>query len=176
MVLCMTGKNLTTKMRPCCSLYRTNLFQSKFTLRLGITPHWIPPCVTKSPQKSGFCHDFTITSVKSLPSHFHIGTVLYHKNCDLVSALSAALGRSKTENTPITDTNPIHDSVNMAQSKSPPMSLSVGPECRCSCSIETQIENMSSYLNDEVHKLAKILITRFQNAPQQYATLLHTEN
>ena len=72
--------------------------------------------------------------------HSRYGTLLYHKNCDLVNALSAALGRNKMNCMPITDAN---DKVKMPQNpgcKPHPSGISsVGPECICNCSIEKQI-------------------------------------
>lgn len=34
--------------------------------------------------------------------HCHIGTMIFHKNCDVVSALSTALGQQKTEKEELT--------------------------------------------------------------------------
>ena len=170
MVLCMTGKTLTTKMKSDEAMLLSTLYQlfiRQVHTEANNYTSFDPIGENKIPQKRWvlsrlYRHFGEVLSVAC--RHFRYGTVLYHKNCDLVSAVSAALGRSKTD-IPITDYR-----VNVVQGPSPQTSLSVGQECACDCSIETQIENVSSYLNDKVHKLAKALITSYQNTPQLYAT------
>ena len=58
----------------------------------------------------------------------------------------------------------------VSKSQLPSTCSSAGQAADCTCSIETQIENVSSYLNDKVHTLAKSLIISYKNDPYQYTT------
>ena len=66
--------------------------------------------------------------------------------------------------------NPIHDTSKVSKSQLPSTCSSAGQAADCTCSIEIQIENVSSYLNDKVHTLAKSLIISYKNDPYQYTT------
>ena len=105
--------------------------------------------------------------------HKRYGALLFHKKCDLVKALSAALGKGKTYSTPNVDSSscstmktPLSQQNKIHQNTS----SEVEEKSTCTCSIEEQIQNVSVYLNDRVHRQEKTLITSFSNSPQRYAT------
>ena len=78
------------------------------------------------------------------------GSLLYHANCDLLNAVSLALGRNRLHK--ITQTEP---------PKSPPPST-----------IDDQISSVALYLNERVHMQAKTFVATFHDAPEKYAIFL----
>lgn len=85
--------------------------------------------------------------------HDHYVSVLYHRNCDLIKALSSALGQSNYM--------AVQQSKECAPSTSTPQQIS----------ISEQRENVAHDLNDHIHRGAKTLIASFQNSPEKYAKL-----
>ena len=85
--------------------------------------------------------------------HFRYGTVLYHKDCDLLNAVSAALGRNKELSR---EASKQQSTISVPEVKdSIPTTSSTGTACACNCGIDTQIENTATYLNNKVHEVAK---------------------
>ena len=174
MVLCITGKYLSSRMKTDEAILLSTLYQS-FVIQVHTEAKNYTSLDliygNKIPQKRWvlsrlYRHFGEVLRVAC--RHFRYGTVLYHKDCDLVNAVSAALGRNKVEATPCTDASTQQGRINVPQATL--TSLPTGQTGACDCGIETQLENVSTYLNGKVHKLAKSLITTCQNAPQQYAT------
>ena len=174
MVLCITGKYLSSRMKTDEAILLSTLYQS-FVIQVHTEAKNYTSLDlisgNKIPQKRWvlsrlYRHFGEVLRVAC--RHFRYGTVLYHKDCDLVNAVSAALGRNKVEATPCTDASTQQGRINVPQATL--TSLPTGQTGACDCGIETQLENVSMYLNGKVHKLAKSLITTCQNAPQQYAT------
>ena len=101
--------------------------------------------------------------------HFRYGTVLYHKDCDLLNAISAALGRNKEL---CSDASKQPGTINVLQ-----VEESIEQTCAYNCGIETQIEIVSTHLNAKVHELAKTLIRKYQdNSKDNAAVKRKTEN
>ena len=76
--------------------------------------------------------------------HFRYGTVLYHKDCDLLNAISAALGRNKEL---CSDASKQPGTINVLQ-----VEESIEQTYAYNCGIETQIENVSTHLNPKDRK------------------------
>ena len=80
--------------------------------------------------------------------HRRFGSLLYHANCDLLKAVSLALGRNRLHK--ITQTEP---------PQSPPP-----------LTIDDQISSVALYLNERVHMQAKTFVANFHDAPEKYAS------
>ena len=97
--------------------------------------------------------------------HVCYGTLFYHRKCDLLKALSAALGKGRTYKmaaSSITTQKPLTQ-----QRKSTSNCSSQGKEPVCHCSIEDQTDRVSLYLNEKLHRQAKALI------PEQPTAICH---
>ncbi len=80
--------------------------------------------------------------------HRRYGSVLFYRDCDLIKALSTALGKSQDH-------------------QKSPQPVSSIPEP----SLDRQVDSVASYLNEKVHTQAKALVSEFQGSPSKYTTL-----
>ena len=80
--------------------------------------------------------------------------MLFIKNCDLVAAVSHALGKQATKHESAHETN-IH-----------PPSFQADK-----CTFDEMFIQVSSYINNRLHKQAKDLVSHYRNNPQEYSTL-----
>ena len=74
--------------------------------------------------------------------HRRFGSIVHHVNCDLSKAVSLALGRGRME----------------SKRQEPSFTL------------DNQLQNVASYLNEKVHKQAKSFISAFGNCTDKYTT------
>lgn len=81
------------------------------------------------------------------------GTLIHHKNCDLIHALTIAL--SKCEEHRQTNTS---------------ASSECGNEEQTVPSIKEQTQNVALYLNEKLHKRARMLTVSFNEKPKTIAT------
>ncbi|SMN01636.1 hypothetical protein SPONN_2736 [uncultured Candidatus Thioglobus sp.] len=72
--------------------------------------------------------------------HRYIGTVVFHKNCDLLTALSTALGQQRSA------------------------------ERRAHCSLDVQINNVTSHFHGKLHEQAKRFTCEYKS-PEKYTTM-----
>ncbi len=87
--------------------------------------------------------------------HKRYGSLLLHRDCDLLKALSTALGQSQ----PSHRENELHTDTLQVSGSKPKANIT-----------EQQIVSVASHLNERIHKQAKSLITRFDKSPDKYAT------
>ena len=85
--------------------------------------------------------------------HKRFGTLLYHKSCDLIHALSLALGRTETRE---------------EKTKMPDLGKSV---TELQPSLPQQMNTVAVYLNNKLHQRAKVLKQSFEEAPESIANL-----
>ena len=97
-------------------------------------------------------HHFFGDMVRVECKHKRHGSLLFHKNCDLVKALSSALGKNK-----LLQSNDRSEDSKFTDDESP--------------SNEEQLQNVANDINTRLQNQRKALITSFQNSPQRYATL-----
>ena len=86
--------------------------------------------------------------------HACFGTMIYHKNCDLLNALSLALGRQT--------------SMIAKASKPPELPPNASP------SIEQQVKTVASHLNAKLHKQSQEIVKSFM-PPENYLQMNLTE-
>ena len=104
-------------------------------------------------------HSMFGESLTMVCKHDRYGTLLFHKGCDLVKALSTALGRGTKYTRPIADCS-VKVACELGNTSS-----TVGAD-----NMHEQIRNVASHMNDLVHEQAKKMITFYQNEPQRYKT------
>ena len=85
--------------------------------------------------------------------HARYGTITFYTKCDLVKALSTALGSGSKNAYPVNDS---------CEATSCETSGSTG------VSMGTQIKNVASHLNNQVHEQAKQIMQYYKNKPQKY--------
>lgn len=78
---------------------------------------------------------------------------MFYTKCDLVKALSTALGKGAKYAYSAKD---CHETMPCEATGSTGISM------------ETQIKNVATYLNDQVHEQAKQIISHYKNQPQKY--------
>jgi len=79
------------------------------------------------------------------------GSLLYHVNCDLLKAVSLALGKSRLREKGVEQESVV---------ASPP---------QLSPSLDEQITTVACYLNDRVHRQAKTFVASFSDSPEKCA-------
>ena len=172
MVFCKTGRYLCSKMKANEAILLSTLYHSFLTdLQSEASNYKLldPLSANKIPQNrwmlSRLHHHFgDILCVAC--RHFSYGTVLYHKDCDLLNTVSAALGRNKEL---CREASKQKSTISVPKVKDTiPTTSSTGTACTCNCGIDAQIENTATYLNNKVHEVAKTLITRYQDVPKEY--------
>ena len=89
------------------------------------------------------------------------GAVLFHKDCDLVKALSTALGKCQTLQKQLKEQR-VETQISKASAT------------ECQLSMQEQVGNVAHHLNGKIHQQASQLIATYQNNPKQY-TLLNLE-
>ena len=89
------------------------------------------------------------------------GSVLFHKDCDLVKALSTALGKCQT----------LQKQLNEQRVET---QISKASTTECQLSMQEQVGNVAHHLNGKIHQQASQFIATYQNNPKQY-TLLNLE-
>ena len=85
--------------------------------------------------------------------HYKYGTLLFHSRCDLVKALSTALGKGAKYTRLQTDSSANESETSFRGE-----------------SMHTQIRNVASHLNDRVHEQAKKVLVYYKDKPQRYQT------
>lgn len=151
MVMCLTAQPPATAMKADEAMLLSTLYQLFVDQVYTKSRHY--PCLHRiveiSHERGGFCGGSTFTSVKSLlllvsMSVICYGTLLFHKKCDLVKALSAALGKGRTYSIPKADGSSLNTAQRPLSSQrkiNVPQNTSYEEEKKpeCSCSIEDQI-------------------------------------
>ena len=171
MIMCITAQNLAIKMKADEAMLLSIFYQLFVHTVYTESKHYpaLHPIEHKNiPRKRWVLSRLYLHFGDVLTAackHVCYGTLLFHKKCDLLKALSAALGKGRAYTTDSCS----FSAAQKPQNKSQNTSIEA-EKAKCSCPIENQTENVSKYLNEIVHKQAKTLITCFQNNPQLYTT------
>lgn len=155
LMMCLCAKTLGSKMKADEAMLLPTLYHTFIELVSSEAPNFpsIQPMVENSiPGKrwvlsklnSYFGYMLTVTCKVDC-----YGTLLFHKNCDLLKALSAALAN---------DTRKSH-------APKPKES-----ENLCASSMKDHMHTVSLYLNEKLHDQAKTLVAAFKNKPLRYST------
>ena len=86
--------------------------------------------------------------------HKRYGSIPFLKDCDLVAAVSHALGKQAAA-IKQKSTHEIHPSSPQA----------------ATCTLDEKLVQVSSYINNRLHKQAKDLVSHYKNNPHEYSTL-----
>ncbi len=157
LVLCVTGLKLATAMKADEVLLLPELydfFRSEIVTQAALFPslgpipaHDIPGTRWVLPHLSFHFGEMLRVECK----HRRFGSLLYHVNCDLLKAVSLALGRNRLH---------VKEGEQESAVAHPP---------QVSLSWDEQITSVASYLNDRVHQQAKTFVANFRDSPDKYA-------
>ena len=89
--------------------------------------------------------------------HRRYGTLVYHNSCDLVQALSSALGKSDTKTKP---TNNEPNTEDQAQQHSTPPPVE-----------QVHVQSVTSYMNTKLHERARVIKSSFDATPESVSSL-----
>lgn len=153
--MCVTALKLVAAMKAnevtlLPDLYES--FQSDVATRAASFPSLMPIGDVPGPrwlasQLSWYFGEMLIVECK----HKRFGSLLYHVNCDLLNAVSLALGRSRLHNKAV-----YRESVATQPSKASHW--------------DQQIACVADYLNNRVHQQANTFLANFYDTPEKYAT------
>jgi len=96
-------------------------------------------------------HVFFEDNIEVQCRHKRFGTLIFHKNCDLVHALSIALGQKGKQTDRLADTSAFSRLNN-------------------SYTIDQQAQTMALYLNDRLYERGRAFQTIYNDAPEQVAS------
>ena len=101
-------------------------------------------------------HSFFGSSIEVQCKHKRFGSVIFHKECNLVKAMSTALGKAQS----------LERKMGSLSSSSSCMS-----EPPAVPTLEEKINEAAVYTNIKLHEQAKVLITEFRDSPSRYCNL-----
>ena len=157
LIFCYTAQNIAKKLTRNEAMLLPTIYRSFFesaALKTSCYPY-LNLTTSDIPSTLWFIsrlHHYLGEDIVMECKHKRIGTMIYHKNCDLSSALSHALGQQKTANKHEPDSTTI---VNTVEHNVP---------------TKQDIETVALYLNTKLHEQSRKLVQEFRE-PENYTKM-----
>ena len=157
LIFCYTAQNIAKKLTKNEAMLLPTIYRSFFesaALKTSLYPY-LNLTTSDIPSTLWFIsrlHHYLGEDIVMECKHKRIGTMIYHKNCDLSSALSHALGQQKTANKHEPDSTTI---VNTVEHNVP---------------TKQDIEIVALYLNTKLHEQSRKLVQEFRE-PENYTKM-----